>query len=51
MKRPVLAPLSFAIILSLGSLAQAQEMPDSTDKEVKTLDALGRKRCTARPGR
>lgn len=40
MKRPVLAPLSFAIIFSLCNLAQANEMPDSADKEVKTLDAL-----------
>ncbi len=40
MKRPALAPLTFAIMLSLSSLAQAQKTPDSADKEVKTLDAL-----------
>ena len=40
MNKVLLAPLSFAIILSLGNLAQAQEMPDAADKEVKTLDAL-----------
>lgn len=40
MKRPALAPLCFAIILSLNSFAQAQQIPDSADKEVKTLDAL-----------
>ena len=40
MKRPALALLTFAIVLSLSSLAQARETPDTADKEVKTLDAL-----------
>lgn len=40
MKRPAFAPLSLAILLSLSSLAQAQEQPNATDKEAKTLDAI-----------
>ncbi|HQW58525.1 MAG TPA: Plug domain-containing protein, partial [Gammaproteobacteria bacterium] len=40
MKRPAFSLLSFAIILSLSSLAQAQETPVATDKEAKTLDAI-----------
>lgn len=33
-------PLSFAVLLSMSSLAQAQTSPDTADKETKTLDAI-----------
>jgi len=43
MKRPILTPLSLAIVLSFSHLAQAQQIPnspDSANKEAKTLDAI-----------
>jgi len=40
MNRLKRCPLSFAVLLSLSSLVQAQNSPDTVDKEAKTLDAI-----------